>query len=187
MSTITLLPAIETPRLVLREIELDDAADLASFMLQQEYQRYIAMRLRSETEVAAFVARCVTRQHDENRHIFHLAAEEQASEEVVGDGFLILQSDRTVEIGWGLHPAMWTMGLGSEIGDALLAHAFERLRAEKVWCKVMAGNRGSQGVARRIGMRHEKVMAVQQGSATNSLKSVDIYMMSADQYFERPY
>lgn len=187
MTIVTMLPAVDTPRLTLREIALDDAADLAGFMMQHDYQRFITMKLRSEAEVAAFVARCVSRQHDEARHIYHLAAEEQVSGEVVGDGFLIVQKDRSVEVGWGLHPAMWSLGLGTEIGEALLAQAFERLKARTVWCKVMAGNRGSAGLARRIGMRHEKVMVMSQDGVQKNAKSVDIFTMSAEQYFERTY
>lgn len=187
MTTVALLPAMQTPRLTLREIVLDDAADLAAFMMQHDYQRYLALRLRTHAEVAAFVARCVARQRDENRHIFHLAAEEQVTGEVVGDGFLIVQKAGLVEIGWGVHPAMWTMGLGSEIGEAMLAHGFERLKAKRVWCKVMAGNRASQGVARRIGMRHDKVLSVPEASSTGATTSVDVFAMTASQYFDRPY
>lgn len=182
-----MLPAIETPRLVLREIRIDDAHDFAIFMTQPDYQRYIAMRLRSEAEVAAFVARCVARQTDERRNIFHLAAEELDSGEVIGDGFMILQGDASVEIGWGLHPAMWSMGFGSEIGEALLAHSFERLRRKRAWCKVMNGNLASQGVAKRLGMRLDKMVVVAPPQKSTSMRSVDVFTLTADQYFDRPY
>ena len=46
---------------------------------------------------------------------------EKSSGEAVGDGFIIVQRKGLAEVGWGVHPAMWSMGLGSEIGRALLA------------------------------------------------------------------
>ncbi len=187
MATLTQLPAVLTPRLILREITLSDSQDFSAYMMQPEYHRFIAMRLRSEPEVAAFVARCVSRQRDGRRNIFHLAAEEQGSGEVIGDGFLICQSDRSIEIGWGLHPAMWRLGLGAELGEALLAHAFERLKAKRTWCKVMGGNRASKALARRLGMRHEKMIVAPPPEQAPAMKSVDTYVMTADQYFERPY
>jgi RimJ/RimL family protein N-acetyltransferase len=116
MKTLTRLPAIETPSLLLREIELRDAGPFCNFMVQPDYQRHIAMRLSGEAEVKAFVTRAVARQGEERRTVFHLAAEEKLSGEAIGDGFLILQRPKAVEIGWGLHPAMWRMGLGTEIG-----------------------------------------------------------------------
>ena len=76
MNIIARLPAVETPSLLVREIELRDAGAFCNFMTQDAYQRHIAMRLANEAEVKAFVTRAVTRQSDERRSVFHLAAEE---------------------------------------------------------------------------------------------------------------
>ena len=186
MNTLTRLPAIETPSLVLREIELRDALPFCNFMMQESYQRHIAMRLSSEQEIRSFVTRAVARQGEERRSAFHLAAEEKLSGEAIGDGFLILQSPKAVEIGWGLHPAMWRMGLGTEIGEALLALAFERLDASTVWCKVMNGNDASSGLARRIGLRHLKSHP-DYPTRPGSRSLVEFYAMSASDYHERGY
>jgi RimJ/RimL family protein N-acetyltransferase len=186
MKTLARLPAIETPTLVLREIALRDAVPFCNFMLQESYQRHIAMRLSSEAEVKAFVTRAVARQGEERRTVFHLAAEEKLSGEAIGDGFLILQRPKAVEIGWGLHPAMWHMGLGTEIGQALLALAFERLGAENVWCKVMSGNAASAKLARRIGLRHLKSHP-DYPTRPGQSSLVEFYAMSASDYFELAY
>lgn len=186
MKTIARLPAVETPSLVLREIELRDAPAFSNFMTQENYQRHIAVRLASENEVRAFVTRSVARQGDERRTVFHLAAEEKHSGEAIGDGFLILQRPKTVEIGWGLHPAMWRMGLGTEIGAALVALAFERLRAETVWCKVMAGNEASARLARRIGLRQLKSHPDYPTTRGHS-GVVEFYAMSETDYFDLSY
>ena len=186
MTTITKLPAIDTPSLVMREIELRDGPSFGNFMTQEAYQRHIAARLMNEQEVRTFVTRSVARQGDERRTAFHLAAEEKLSGEAIGDGFLILQRPKTVEIGWGLHPAMWGMGLGTEIGHALLGIAFERLRAENVWCKVMGGNEASAKLARRIGMRHLKSHPDYPAAPGRSCV-VEFYAMSEGDYFDRAY
>lgn len=186
MTTITKLPALETQSLLLREIELRDAPTFGNFMMQDAYQRHIAMRLASEHEVRAFVTRAVARQDDDRRNCFHLAAEEKLSGEAIGDGFLILQHPNTVEIGWGLHPAMWGMGLGTEIGHALLCLAFERLKADSVWCKVMGGNEASARLASRIGLRHLKSHP-SYPVAPGRRGRVDFYAMDESDYFDRPY
>lgn len=186
MNTITRLPAVETASLLLREIEPQDADAFCNYMLQDGYQRHIAMRFRNDAEVRSFVTRAVARQGDDRRNIFHLAAEEKASGEVIGDGFLIMQHPNTVEIGWGLHPAMWRMGLGTEIGRALLGLAFERLKADNVWCKVMGGNAASAKLARRIGLRHLKSHANDQ-SAQGRSGFVDFFSMSDSDYFDQAY
>lgn len=186
MTTLTRLPAIETSLLVIREIETRDADGFCAYMMQESYQRHIAMRLKTEAEVRAFVTRSVARQGDERRNLFHLAAEDKATGRTVGDGFLILQRRRQVEIGWGVHPAMWRMGYGTGIGHALLGLAFERLMAEEVWCKVMEGNAASARLARRIGLCHLK-SETDYPTAPGRSGAVEFLALSASGYFDLGY
>ncbi len=186
MTTLTRLPAVETQGLILREIETRDTQAFSGFMTQDAYQRHIAMRLANEAEVRAFVNRSVARQGDERRNVFHLAAEEKMSGEAVGDGFIILQRPKTLEIGWGVHPAMWRMGLGTEIGRALLGLAFERLKAERVWCKVMSPNLASAKIAKRIGMKHLQSHP-DYPAGSGRFAAVEFYAMQPGEYFEMGY
>ena len=186
MSTLTTLPAVETAQLIVREIALRDVSAFSAFMIQEPYQRHIAMRLKDEAEVKAFVTRSVARQGDERRNVFHLAAEEKSSGEAVGDGFIIAQKREVLEIGWGVHPAMWATGLGTEIGRALLGLAFERLKAERVWCKTMQANLASEKLARRIGMRHVQSHP-DYPSGGGRFEPVHIFALTAAEYFDLPY
>jgi RimJ/RimL family protein N-acetyltransferase len=186
MATLTKLPPVETQQLIVREIELRDMDALSGFMTQESYQRHIAHRLKDDAEVRAFVTRTVARQGDERRNVFHLAAEEKISGEAVGDGFIIVQHKSVVEVGWGVHPAMWSMGLGSEIGAALLGLAFERLKADRAWCKVMHANKASERLARRIGLRHVQSHK-DYPAGGGKFEPVGIYALTAAEYFDLPY
>jgi [ribosomal protein S5]-alanine N-acetyltransferase len=186
MTALKTMTALETPRLILREIEHHDADEMAAFLTQPRYQRHIAHRMRDGTSVKEFVRRQLAARQDSRRHVFHLAAEEKLSTDVIGEGFVIIHGDGSHEIGWGVHPAMWSMGLGTEIGHALLGVAFEHLKAKRVWSKVMLANVASGKLARRIGMAlvtsHESY-AIGQGRQG----PVDIYALTARDYFEMPY
>lgn len=186
MNTFTILPPVSTPHLILREMEFSDGRELSRYMVQSRYQKYITHRMKDENEVLAFVRRNVVGQADIRRRIFHLVAEEIMSGEVVGDTFLIGHNDHSHEIGWGVHPALWRMGFGVELGRAMLSLAFERINAKTVWCKVMTSNVASSKLAVRIGMRLDKKharMSVGQGR----LEDVEIYRMTVDDYFDLPY
>jgi len=186
MTTLATLPSIETPQLMLREIETRDAVSFARFMTQPAYQKHISVRLRNRTEVDAFVRRAVSKRGDGGRCSFHLAAEEKMSGEAIGDGFILLQRPGIAEIGWGVHPAMWAMGIGTEIGKGLLGLAFERLDVARVWCKVMAGNVASLRLARRIGLRHLKSHP-DYPAGGGRFEPVEIFQLTAQQYFDEPY
>lgn len=178
--------SIETQHLVLREIEREDVEQLASFMTQPRYQRHIAHRLRDGAMVKDFVARQIASRGDSRRHIYHLAAEEKLSGDVVGEGFIIAHPDGSHELGWGVHPAMWSMGLGTEIGQALLGLGFERLRARRIWSKVMVANAASGKLAQRIGMAlisSHPDYPIGQGR----VGPVDIFGLSQADYYDLPY
>jgi RimJ/RimL family protein N-acetyltransferase len=186
MKTLTWLPAVETPQLILREIEVLDWEAFGDYMMLPSYHRFIALRFRSQDEVKAFVTRTVARQGDERRNVFHLAAEGLREGRALGDGFIIVQRNRVMEIGWGVHPEHWGRGLGTEIGRALLALAFERLDAARVWAKVMSANGGSLNVARRIGMQHIEAHP-DYPAGGGRFEPVDIFSMQSEAYFELPY
>jgi [ribosomal protein S5]-alanine N-acetyltransferase len=185
MTTATLLPALETPALVVREIAADDARAFARFMTHRTYQRFLALRLTTPAEVASFVRRAMARQYEERRRSFHLAAECKLRRIAVGDGFIYLARG-TAEIGWGVDPALWGQGIGREIGRALVALAIERLGAEQVWAKVMGENAPSLKLARGIGLKHVRTHRdfprVEGGQTT-----VEIFTLSAGDYYDAPY
>ncbi len=186
MLTLPVIRTTETPNLKLRELRKGDVSSLTGFMTQTRYHRFIAHRFRTEAEVGAFIGRQVAAQGELHRHVFHLAAEERQSHEVVGDGFLIVHQDKSVEMGWGLHPALWRVGFGTEIGRALLGLAVERLKAQSVWCKVMKPNVASACLARRIGLKHvetKQKFPVGQGH----FEDVDIFKISDEDYFNLAY
>jgi len=186
MLTLRTLNSLETPNLVLRELRNGDGADLACFMTQARYQRYIVHRFKNDDEVKAFVSRQVAVQGDARRQVFHLAAEERYSREVVGDGFMIAHHDKSLEIGWGLHPALWRVGFGTEIGRALVGLGFERLKAARIWCKVMRANVASAKLAKRLGMTHVEGHE-HYPAGQGRFEQVDIYAMDQETYFDLPY
>ncbi len=186
MTIVTIIPAVETPSLVLREIETRDWKAFAHFMTRETYQRHIAMRLRNEDDVKNFVTRQVARQGDERRHIFHLAAEDKKRTLAVGDGFIILGRGGLAEIGWGVAPDLWGRGFGTEIGRALTGLAFERVGAVRVWAKVMASNASSLRLAQRIGLKHERSHP-DYPAGQGRFEAVEFFAMSAEDYFDAAY
>lgn len=186
MTIATILPAVETKSLILREIEARDWKAFSHYMTQGAYQRHIAMRLRNEDDVKNFVSRQVARQGDERRHVFHLAAEDKTKGSAVGDGFIILGRGGLAEIGWGVAPPLWGRGLGTEIGRALVGLAVERVGAVRVWAKVMAPNAASLKLASRIGLKHERSHP-DYPAGHGRFEAVEFFALSAEDYFDAAY
>jgi ribosomal-protein-alanine N-acetyltransferase len=183
---VTHLPEVETPRLVVRELHPGDVHDFSAFMLRAEYQRHLAVQYRNVESLRSFVLRAISRQDQEGRTSFHLAGELKTRGAAIADGFVQVGPKGLVEVGWGVSPPYWGRGIGTELARALFAMAFERLDAERVWCKVMAPNAASLKLARRVGMkpwRSKPEFPVGQGR----FEEVDFFILTADDYFEAPY
>lgn len=186
MPTLIRLPAVETRTLILREVEARDARGFARYMMRSDYQLFINHRLRSDGEVRAFVSRCLLEQRSQTRKVFHIAADTKTSGATVGDGFLILSAGQQAEIGWGVAPQHWRKGLGTEIAQALVALAIERLGAEQVWCKVMTPNRASLRVAEKAGLSCSRTIAAYETGRGQHV-DVKVYEIARPAYFEAPY
>ena len=186
MGTKVEIKGVQTPGLVIRDMVAPDARSLARYMLREEYQATIAVRYETAADVQKFVARCLRRQASLTRSVFHLSAELKASNEVVGDGFIIMNRPKTFEIGWGVHPELWGRGFGTEIGRALMAIAFEKLGATTVWAKSFASNTASLRVCEKLGMTEDRV-SKNHPVAPGFRTDVSFRSISADTYFDAPY
>lgn len=58
------------------------------------------------------------------------------------------------EIGYGLHPDFWGLGLVPEAMEAVLRLGFEEMRLARIWCGHYAGNWRSDRVIQKCGFRY---------------------------------
>jgi|SRR5215216_3354492 len=87
----------------------------------------------------------------ERRGFSFLAVIERESGELVGDGGLHPLGD-DVELGYTLARGAWGRGYATELGRALLAHAFDVLGVPRVIAQVEPGNAASRHVLEKLGM-----------------------------------
>ncbi|HZH27612.1 MAG TPA: GNAT family protein [Azospirillaceae bacterium] len=149
--------AIETDRLLLREVRETDADAFAAYMPRETYWRHLPIDPPTRAWVEASVARRIQEQSDEPRTAWLLAAVLRDTDEVVGEGLLkITDRGRTQgEIGWGLDSRFAGRGLATEIGGAMLALGFEHLGLHRIAAMCRVENTASRRVMDKLGMREE--------------------------------
>ena len=151
---------LKTPRLRLREVVLADADAFDAYMMLEPYWRRLPIDPPTPRSVRAFIEQCVRDQSSNPRECYFLAAVERGSGAIVGEGILHIRSQSWCqgEIGWGVDPARAGHGLGTEICDALLGLAFERLDLHRVYAKCRVGHAASARIMEKLGMREEGVL-----------------------------
>ncbi|HTR51628.1 MAG TPA: GNAT family protein [Kofleriaceae bacterium] len=152
-------PTIETDRLVLRELTLDDAEAVAARAGDRRVARYliavptpypIALARRWIAGRIAWWA--------QGRGVTLAIARRAAPHELLGSASLRRYvRDRRAELGYWLGAADWGKGYATEAADAMLELGFAELRLERIYAHVLAGNAASCRVLDKLGMSAEGI------------------------------
>lgn len=150
---------LETERLRLRRLRLDDVDDLAALYRDPEVRRFfpegVLSREETREELEWAIQVCYP------RHGFGLWATilKETGEFIGRCGLLpwIIEGRAEVEVAYTLARAHWGRGLATEAARAIVAHGFATLPVTRLICLIDAGNAASIRVAEKLGMTFERV------------------------------
>ncbi|KNX36135.1 GNAT family N-acetyltransferase [Luteipulveratus halotolerans] len=155
-----------TERLELRPIVESDVEAMYALRSDPQVQWFCGGPAMSRGDAQRRVALNVSRmQPDSDEPGIALAVIDPSDGRMWGDALIGLKPSQAVGmhptaewegvIGYTLQRAKWGAGWGTEVADALLRIAFERLGLRRVRADVFAGNVASERLLRRLGMRLE--------------------------------
>ena len=144
---------ITTERLHLRPFTLADHRAIHAVYADPEVMRYVghgAHRTLAETASALRTYGDVLTR----RGYSFLAVTERRGGAVIGDGGLhpLAGQGPDVELGYTLARGAWGRGYATELGRALVDHAFHALRVPRVVAQVEPANTASRHVLQKLGM-----------------------------------
>jgi RimJ/RimL family protein N-acetyltransferase len=155
----TIIPTIETERLVLRPHTVDDFEDYRALWSDEAVVRFIGGAPSTREQTWARLLRVGGMWH--YLGFGFLAIEEKQSSRFVGEaGFLEMKRDMkpittegTLETGWALLPAAQGRGYATEALEALIAWAGRRFPSKPMSCIIDPQNAASLRVAGKLGFR----------------------------------
>jgi RimJ/RimL family protein N-acetyltransferase len=150
---ITVLPALDTPRLLIRQRTLAELDACLEMDRDPEVTRYIAGPWGDPVAHRRLVEFRIARPYPPGLGYWTIR---EASSPERFLGWVLLIPDHGVgpdiEIGWRLVRDAWGQGIGTEAARALLAYAFETIRLPRVIADIASANVASRRVAEKIGM-----------------------------------
>jgi RimJ/RimL family protein N-acetyltransferase len=147
----SIIPRVETERLLLREWREDDLDVFARLYADPDVTRYLGDgttmdRMQTWRAMASAIGHWVLRGYGQ------WVVELKDSGEVIGrTGLINPEGWPGLEAGWVIAPEHQGRGYATEGGAAALRHAFHELKAEHVISLIYPDNLPSIGVARRLG------------------------------------
>lgn len=148
---------IETKRLILRKMTIDDLDDLLLIFTDPKVMASFGGVLFDREKMMQWVQRNLDHQAQHGYGIFSVILKENG--ELVGAlGLHHVEADGSpeVELGYDFRSQYWNRGLATEAAMAVRDYAFRRLGLPRIISLIRTHNKASVRVAEKIGMVREK-------------------------------
>jgi ribosomal-protein-alanine N-acetyltransferase len=154
---------LETDRLFLRALRLDDAHAIHVLVADPNVMKYLPgdmMSLKQVTKAIAWLLDCYERNTPERIIKFTVAIMGKETGQVIGWCGLgpLDVSPEDVELFYGLSKAYWRKGLATEAASAMLEYGFGTIGLDKTVAVVGPENVASKRVIEKLGMVYEKTL-----------------------------
>ena len=145
---------LETERLVLRRLTLDDLDALARLYRDPEVRRWFPDGTRTLEQTREELAWIIDVYYVRYGYGLWATVLKETGAFIGRCGLLPweIEGRTEVEVAYLLDPAVWGRGLATEAARAIAAHAFATLPVDRLICLVDPGTEASRQVAMKIGM-----------------------------------
>lgn len=152
------MPALETPRLVLRRMRVSDAEDMFAYARLEEVTRFLLWNPHENIQQTRDYLHYIQKLYRDGDY-FDWGVELKETGRMVGTcGFTSLDyQNNSAEIGYVLNPSVWGRGLAPEAVSRVLRFAFLELNVHRVEARYMVGNDRSRRVMEKCGMKFEGI------------------------------
>ena len=150
------MPALETPRLILRKLTMHDAQDIYDYSRDPLVAKHVLWDAhRSIGESRAYLRYMLRKYRACEPASWGIEFRETGK--IIGTvGFMWIQSDNAAaEVGYSLSRAYWNRGIMSEALEAVIRYGFESLHLNRIEAIHELDNPASGAVMRKCGMVRE--------------------------------
>ncbi len=145
-------PSLETERLILRKIIIEDAEDLLHYASNEEVTRLVTWNRHSTMSDSKHFIKTFLPKYDVPWGIEH-----KESGKFIGTVHFVWwdAANHSAEIGYVLSQDYWGQGLITEAANAVISFGFEKMDLVRIQARCFLENKGSERVMEKLGMTYE--------------------------------
>jgi len=150
------MPILETPRLILRPMQVSDAEDMYSYASKEEVTKYLLWSPHSSKRYTSDYLRYVVTRYAIGE-FYDWAVTEKRSGRMIGTcGFTRFDFPHDCgEIGYVINPLYHQNGYATEAAQRVIEYGFGELKLHRIEAKFIIGNEASLRVMEKLGMTFE--------------------------------
>ena len=153
------LPTIETERLLLRKITLNDASDMFEYASNPEVSEYTMWSTHTSIEDTKYFLQSLTKMY-KRRELVDWGIVHKAEKKFIGTcGFVEWSMTHSrAEIGYALSRKYWGEGYMSEAVNAVIEFGFREMLLNRIMARCEVNNIASARVMEKVGMQLEGIL-----------------------------
>lgn len=176
-------PILETKRLKLRKITLDDVEDMYSYCSNEEVPKYASWNAHNSLEETKETIERVINQW-ENKKLVHWGIEYKENRKLIGTiEFVTLDTQHKVaEIGYAVSQEYWGKGIATEAANEVIKFGFNNINLVRIQARCYLENIGSARVMEKAKMSFEGV--IRKGLYVKGKhQDLKMYSILSDEYY----
>lgn len=180
------IPTLETERLILRPVVIDDADDMFLYAKTYQVTRMTRFKPHQSVEDSQKVIEHVFLSRPEKGWPEAFAITLKNNGRMIGtcDFWPISASEGVYEMGYALNPRFWGLGLMTEAASAVLQFAFESYKVRRMELKHLQSNPASGAVAKKLGFEQEGIKR-QAARFEDGYDDLVCYGLLQEEYYDR--
>ena len=168
------MTVLETERLLLRQITVDDAQFILTLLNEPSFLRYIGdKQVRNLEDAEAYIRNGPVASYERNGFGLYLVELRESYTPIGICGFLKRDELPDPDIGFAFLPEFWGKGFAFEAAAAVLEDARQRLRLQRILAITSLDNEASIKLLQRLGFRFDKVITFAAGREQVRLFTTD--------------
>ena len=153
---------LETDRLVLRHLTLNDAPFIVELLTEPSFLRFIGDRgVRSQQDARLYITNGPIASYRKHGFGLYLVFLKETGDPIGICGLLKRDSLTDPDVGFAFLPAHWRRGYALESASAVLKYGRESLGLRRVVAITSPDNAASIGVLEKLGLRFEAVVRLE--------------------------
>jgi RimJ/RimL family protein N-acetyltransferase len=165
---------LETERLVLRRLSIDDAGFILELLNEPSFLRYIGDKgVRTTEDARRYILNGPVESYERNGFGLYLVELKDGGLPIGISGLVKRDALAHPDVGFAFLPAYWSKGYAFEATSAVLAYASEALGLTRILAITTIDNEASAGLLVKLGLKLERMIRLSEDEPQIKLFTTD--------------